>query len=74
MAQGFIVVRKSGTGTVDGYWDGTSFVDSTEPDAVDSSDFIENQTDARFIQGSVQAQNVNADVAYVAASSDITIV
>ncbi|MBD2568362.1 hypothetical protein [Anabaena lutea] len=74
MAAGYIVVRKNTAGNVDAYWNGTAFIESTVANAIDSSDFIETQTDARFVQGSIQTQTINADVAYVAAESSVTII
>lgn len=74
MAAGFIIVRRDADGEIDGYWDGTEFINATEVDAIDSSDFVETVTDARFVQGSIQAANTDADVDKVAAESNITLV
>lgn len=74
MALGYIIVRRDALGEIDGYWDGTAFVAASEVDAIDSSDFVETVTDARFVQGSIQAANTDADIDKVAAESNINLV
>ncbi|MEM7712022.1 MAG: hypothetical protein AAF349_00260 [Cyanobacteria bacterium P01_A01_bin.68] len=68
MAVGFIVVRLDDTGTPDAYWDGTDFVAS-----VDSSDFIETKPEARYIQGSTQAQSTEQDIVVRDAETTVTL-
>ncbi|WP_448268692.1 hypothetical protein [Nostoc sp. DSM 114159] len=72
MAAGFVIAKKVGS-SVTAYWTGTTFTaGGTDNDLLDA-DFITQITDARFVQGSVQAANTDVDIVKLAADETITL-
>lgn len=69
MAQGFIVTKLNTDGNPVEYWNGTAFVSE-----IDSSDFIETKPEARYIQGSTQAQDTENDIAIRDAEVNVTLI
>lgn len=69
MALGFVVVKVDENNAPTEYWDGTSFQAE-----VDLSDFVATKPEARFLQGSLQAQDTSVDIVIRAAQTDIALV
>nr|MDZ8058398.1 hypothetical protein [Nostoc sp. EkiNYC01] len=74
MALGYIVASKDDSGTTLGYWTGNVFTATATSDDLLEADFIPTLTDARFIQGSIQASNTAVEVVKLEAESVITLV
>ncbi|MFN6486611.1 MULTISPECIES: hypothetical protein [unclassified Nostoc] len=72
MASGYVIAKKV-AGTTTGYWDGTAFTAAATDDDLLEADFITLVTDARFVQGSVQAANTDVEVVKLAADETITL-
>ncbi|OYD92767.1 hypothetical protein CDG77_14030 [Nostoc sp. 'Peltigera membranacea cyanobiont' 213] len=73
MANGYIIAQKNDGGTVTAYWDGTAFTTTALDADLLEADFIQTLTDARFVQGSVQAANTAVEVVKLAASETIVL-
>ena len=63
------VIVKVESGAITGYWDGAAFQGN-----IDLSDVQGTIQDARFLQGSIQTQDLNFDVEYRAADVSVVLV
>ncbi|BAZ36964.1 hypothetical protein NIES4101_28850 [Calothrix sp. NIES-4101] len=70
MALGFVIVKLDEvTGDPAEYWDGSAFVAD-----IDTADFIPTKPEARYVQGSTQAQDTSVDIVLREAESNIDLV
>lgn len=69
MALGFIVVKVDENNVPTEFWNGTAFEAE-----IDVADFVATKPEARFLQGSLQAQDTSVDIVFKAAETNVTLV